>query len=262
MRLLALVLERREPAPHHVELIVQHPGLDAADPGQFAHVLTPGTLRRPISFSRLDDEGRAGLLFRVVGRGTAWLSGLKAGDAVDLLAPLGQGYPAPPPGPLLLVGGGVGVPPLYAAAERWAEGRPTHVLIGARTRDEVLMVPDFERLGLKPEVATDDGSWGERGLVTRPLSRRMADLGRDVTVMACGPTAMLGAVAQMTEGARTYLAFEQRMGCGVGACLACVVPIQGARGTDAPQWLRVCHDGPVFTPDQLGWTVAAPTGGG
>jgi dihydroorotate dehydrogenase electron transfer subunit len=248
--LLAQVVERREPRPRHVELILEHPGLAHARPGQFAHVRTPGTLRRPLSFSRLEAGGRAGLLLRVVGVGTAWIAERQAGDSLDLLAPLGRGYPDPAPGPLVLVGGGVGVPPLHAAAQWWAAAHPTWVLLGARTADEVLMVDDFRSLGLEPLVATDDGSQGRRGLVTDLLAGLLPHVGSDVTVMACGPTAMLAAVGRIAAATRLYLAFEQRMGCGVGACLACVVPVAGG---STPTWRRVCRDGPVFRPDELGW---------
>jgi dihydroorotate dehydrogenase electron transfer subunit len=249
-RLHARILERREPAPDHVELIVTAAELEEAVPGQFAHVWTDHPLRRPISFSRIGPGGRAGLLFRVVGVGTRWLAGRQAGETLDLLAPLGRGFPTPETTALCLVGGGVGIPPLYAACERWGEGREVTVILGARQASLLLMADDFRRLGVEPEIVTDDGSLGETGQVTGPLGRWL-DTHPGGTVLACGPTPMLEAVSRLSsDGRAVYLAFEQRMGCGVGACLACVVPGQGEAG---PAWLRVCHDGPVFRSDQLWW---------
>jgi len=246
------VAERRPVAPNHVELLLEAPALaEALVPGQFAHVRTDGILRRPLSFSRVDGS-RVGLLFRVVGRGTAWLAERRPGQSLDLLAPLGQGFPEPPPGPVCLVGGGVGVPPLHVAAQRW-RGRPLQALIGARDADSVLMVDDFRRLGVLPRVMTEDGSLGERGLVTDALVEWLADY-PDGAVLACGPTPMLAAVAAQAAGRPTWLAFEQRMGCGVGACLACVVP--GREG-----WVRVCTEGPVFAAEHIDWRRLTPAGG-
>ncbi len=246
------VVERQEPKPDHVELLLDAPSLAAAlTPGQFAHVGTPGRLRRPISFSRATPDGRVGLLFRVVGSGTRWLADRRVGDRLDVLAPLGHGFPTPETGPVLLVGGGVGIPPLFVAAQRWAATHPLSVILGARTADAVVMVADFQALGLEPSISTDDGSLGELGRVTSPLTRWLArnDGGQ---VLACGPTPMLAAVAELVgDGRPCWVAYEQRMGCGVGACLACVVPGVGTDGQ--PEWLRVCHDGPVFSSRRLWW---------
>jgi len=247
------VVERRPVAPEHVELLLEAPDLAGAlQPGQFAHVRTDGILRRPLSFSRVDGS-RVGLLFRVVGRGTAWLAERQPGQSLDLLAPLGQGFPEPPPGPVCLVGGGVGVPPLYLAAQRWRD-RALHVLIGARDKDSVLMADDFRRLGFPPRITTEDGSLGERGRVTDALAEWL-DAHPTGSVLACGPTPMLAAVAAKAAGRPTWLAFEQRMGCGVGACLACVVP-----GQDG--WMRVCTEGPVFAADRVDWRRLALPGAG
>jgi dihydroorotate dehydrogenase electron transfer subunit len=248
----ARVARRAEPRPEHVELLVDAPELAVAlRPGQFAHVLTPGRLRRPISFSRVTDDGLVGLLFRVVGDGTRHLAERRVGDALDLIAPLGQGFPDPGPGAVALVGGGVGIPPLFAVAQRLSATHPLHVILGARSRDALLMDEDFRALGLEPTIVTDDGSFGETGRVTGPLSRWLERTAGG-QVMACGPEPMLAAVARLTGiGRPCWLAYEQRMGCGVGACLACVVPGVGADGR--PEWLRVCSDGPVFPAERLWW---------
>jgi dihydroorotate dehydrogenase electron transfer subunit len=252
--LRALIRERREPAPEHVELIVEAGDLARTRPGQFAHVFTGGTLRRPLSFSRLEGD-RAGLLFRVVGEGTRWLANRRPGEALDLMAPLGRGFPAPEPGPLCLVGGGVGIPPVFFAAQVWSASHPTTAILGGRTADHVVMVGDFRTLPVTVQVTTEDGSAGDAGRVTGPLARWLGDH-PDGTVMACGPVPMLRAVARLVGDSRpAYLAFESRMGCGVGACLACVVPGQGP---DGPRWQRVCRDGPVFRADELWWGDGGP----
>ncbi|MCY0885719.1 MAG: dihydroorotate dehydrogenase electron transfer subunit, partial [Firmicutes bacterium] len=228
----APILERREPAAGHVELVVEAPALAAARPGQFAHVRTPGTLRRPISFSRLDPgSGTAGLLFRVVGSGTAWLAERQAGERLNLLGPLGRGFPEPPADrPWILVGGGVGIPPLYAQAQQApAALRPAATaVLGARSRALLVMEEDFQALGLGAVVVTtDDGSAGEAGTVLGPLAAWL-ERNPGGVVYACGPTPMLRGVAELSQGrAEAYVALEQRMGCGVGACLACAVLAHG-----------------------------------
>ena len=254
-----VVAEWREPQSEHVELLLDAPALASTlAPGQFAHVWTPGSLRRPISFSRATPGGRVGLLFRVVGAGTRWLASRRPGDRLNVLAPLGHGFPAPAPGPLLLVGGGVGIPPLFLAAQRWAATHPTTAVLGARTAGAVVMAEDFRVLGVPPTLTTDDGSLGEPGQVTGPVVRWLAqhDTGQ---VMACGPTPMLEAVARLVgDRLPCWLACEQRMGCGVGACLACVVPGVGADGQ--PVWMRVCRDGPVFSARRLWWAAGQGEG--
>ncbi len=247
--------EVRVPAPDHVELIVQSPELAEALPGQFCHVLTPGMLRRPISFSRLERSGgRAGLLVQVVGSGTRWMAERQAGECLDVLGPLGRGFEAPAADrPWLLVGGGVGIPPVFAAAETWggAFAPSLHVVLGARFKDYLIMAEDFRTLGIEPVLATDDGSVGHRGTVIPAVEDWVAQH-PDGQVMACGPTPMLAAVSRAAASltGAVQLALEQRMGCGIGACLACVVPAEPI-GAEGPRYRRVCTDGPVFRREEL-----------
>lgn len=243
------IRERREPAPDHVEFIVYSPELARAVPGQFAHLLTPGRLRRPLSFSRIDGRHHlVGLMFQIVGSGTRWLSQRRVGERLDALGPLGRGFLPPDRArPWCLVGGGVGIPPLYAAVEQWQHPAAT-VILGARRAPWVLMADDFRSLGIEPTVTTDDGSLGERGTVAGPLERWL-EANPEGQVYACGPTPMLARVAQLAaRPGQAQLALEQRMGCGIGACLACVVP---ARGPDGPRYRRVCSEGPVFLAEEL-----------
>jgi dihydroorotate dehydrogenase electron transfer subunit len=246
------VVKRQVPAPGHVELWVHSPVLAGATPGQFAHVVTQGTLRRPISFSRLDvDTGNAAMLFQVVGVGTRWLANQEMGAVLDILGPLGRGFPVPDARrPWCLVGGGVGIPPLFAAASQWtsaARMTPTAIL-GARTESLVLLEEEFRQLGHVVWITTDDGSRGMKGTVIGPLARWLAKNPQG-QVYACGPTAMLRAVGAIS-GQRddVWMALEQRMGCGVGACLACVVLGNGPEG---PDYRRVCTEGPVFSGEEL-----------
>lgn len=250
------IVSRIEKAKDHVELILEAPVLARAVPGQFVHVRTPGTLRRPISFSRLNPvRGEAGLLFQVVGPGTAWLAGREPGDWLDVLGPLGQGFPRPEPErPWCLVGGGVGIPPLYAALTAWQNDVTSSIdaILGARSQDYLIMLEDFgAQIDHPIAVTTDDGSVGAQGTVLGPLAHWHA---RHPTgqVYACGPMPMLAAVARLMQTSGVaYLALEQRMGCGVGACLACVVM---ANGPEGPRWRRVCYDGPVFRAEELIWS--------
>ncbi len=228
------------------------PALAGATPGQFAHVVTQGMLRRPISFSRLDvDTGNAAILFQVVGTGTRWLANQEVGTVLDILGPLGRGFPVPDANrPWCLVGGGVGIPPLLAAASQWtgaAQTRPAAIL-GARSDSLVLLEEEFRQLGHEVWVTTDDGSRGTRGTVIGPLARWLAKNPQG-QVYACGPTAMLSAVVAISgQRGDVWLALEQRMGCGVGACLACVV---FGNGPEGPGYRRVCTDGPVFSREEL-----------
>lgn len=246
-----LIVGRREVAPGHVEIILENHALSQAVPGQFCHVLTPGMLRRPISFSRIDPaQGRVGILLQVVGSGTSWIYDRPVGSTLNVLGPLGTGFPAPTrERPWCLVGGGVGIPPLYACVERWlSPGRETQVILGARTGNLLVMIPDFSERAINLSVTTDDGSQGSPGTVIGPL-KEWIETHPNGQVYACGPTPMLKAVAETIDpGVPAYLALEQRMGCGIGACLACVVP---ARGPHGPSYQRVCTEGPVFRAEEL-----------
>lgn len=247
----------------------------AARPGQFVHVLVaalgPGAMRRPISICDADcDSGALTLVFKIVGRGTEALAGLRPGESVDLIGPLGSAFPAP--GDLshvsvALVGGGYGVAPLFFLARRLvASGLPAPVLFaGGRTAADLLLLDDFHALGVDVRVATEDGSAGVRGLVTAPLdawlagfdgagaSSAGADGARPPTICACGPAPMLRALdgRARSHGYPAWLSMDRRMACGIGACLGCVQPVRGPDGSRA--LARVCADGPVFPSGAIIW---------
>lgn len=217
-----------------------------AVPGQFAQIRLPGhTLRRPISICGIDREnGTLRFVFQIRGQGTAELAEFSAGDELEILAPLGHGFPIDLKKRTLLVGGGIGVPPLLGCAR--ALGENAVAVLGFRSREAVILEQDFKAAGAKTLIATDDGSYGFHGLVTQLAQ------GEDFeTVFACGPAPMLKAVRTFAEekGASCFLSLEERMACGIGACLGCAVAL---RGEDGEQYFgHVCKDGPVFSAEKV-----------
>ncbi len=228
-----------------------------ARPGQFVHVRVPGigaaSLRRPFSIYGADG-GRLKILYKNVGRGTAAMTQLLPGDTMQVIGPLGNGFPLEPEGEALLVAGGYGVAPLFFLAGRLP--RTGVALIGGRAAVDILVREEFERIGWQVRVATQDGSLGEKGMVTDLLDRELERLrqeGLRGEIFACGPEGMSRAVGDraVASGVRAWLSLDKRMVCGVGACLACV---QKLRRTDGSTWLgRVCHDGPVFEAREIVW---------
>jgi dihydroorotate dehydrogenase electron transfer subunit len=220
---------------------VAWPEPDFPEPGQFFEISTGDGLerwiRRPMAFYRTG-RGFLSFLFRVVGEGTRWLAARRPGDRLDVLGPLGRGFPLDAPGPHALVGGGTGVPVLWELARRLG-GQRVVIAIGGRSAPDVAMADDFRGLG-EVRVATEDGSVGTRGTAVDILPP-------DGTVYACGPEGMLRAVKAHSAGRRVYLSLEARMGCGFGACLGCTV--ERAVPPEADPYLRyvrVCVEGPVF----------------
>lgn len=214
---------------------------EKAAPGQFAQIRLPGhTLRRPISICGIDrQEGTLRFVFQVRGEGTAELAGFQPGDAIEILAPLGHGFPLEPSKRTLLVGGGIGVPPLLGIAAELGENAVA--ALGFRSREAVILEEDFQAAGAKTLIATDDGSYGFHGLVTA-----LAEHEEFEAVCACGPAPMLKAVRALAErrGVPCYLSLEERMACGIGACLGCAVQLLDEAGK--PYYGHVCKDGPVF----------------
>ncbi|MBQ8968871.1 MAG: dihydroorotate dehydrogenase electron transfer subunit [Bacteroidaceae bacterium] len=217
-------------------------------PGQFAQLRTGGALlRRPISIHNVEEGGRrVWFLVQAVGRGTRWFQTLKAGDCLNAVMPLGNGFGMPGSGDrVLLVGGGVGVAPLLFQGQRLRErGIPFAFLLGARSADLLLQLEEFRRVG-EVFVATEDGSAGECGLVTQ----HSAFAAPYTLVQTCGPTPMMRAVARLAheQGMRCEVSLENRMACGVGACLCCVTEDRTGHNR------CVCTDGPVFGAEELNW---------
>ena len=208
-------------------------------PGQFVNIRIEGQfLRRPISVCNITD-GVLTVIYKVVGVGTEAMSKLPVGTQLDILTVLGNGYDLSKAGDRpLLVGGGVGVPPMYMLARQLREmGKEVKVILGFNTQDEVFYEDEFCALGCDVTVTTVDGSHGVKGFVTNAVD------GRQSYYYTCGPLPMIKALLQAI-GTNGEVSMEERMGCGFGACMGC--SIQTTQGTK-----RVCKEGPVFPAEIL-----------
>lgn len=223
-----------------------------ARPGQFVHITCGEAhfLRRPISICDVTGASLR-LVFQVKGGGTEWLSERQPGDRLDVLGTLGNGFRLPALGerPAFL-GGGIGVPPLLLAMKTAAaQGASPAAILGFRSQEAVILEEEFRAAG-PTEVATDDGSYGTHGFVTDVLKRHLADY---TGVCACGPKGMLRAVAALAgaAGLPCQVSMEERMGCGIGACLVCACALKGENGET--RYGHVCKDGPVFDANDVVW---------
>ena len=238
-----------------------------AEPGQFVMVRVAGgidpLLRRPLAVFDLGMHETGGvpqvwfeMLYKVVGKGTALLSTLRGGSAVDILGPLGTGFDmGSDDEEKLLVGGGIGLAPLYVLAkELVARKAKVRLFAGGRTKDDILCTTEFERLGVECYTATEDGSLGAQGYVTVALNRHLDALKGKATLYACGPDAMLHAVAKIAadRALPCQVSLEGYMACGVGACLGCVTPGKN-HSPQTPDYRCVCAEGPVFESSELQW---------
>ena len=249
----ARVLQRTTPMAGGVELVCESLLAPDVRPGQFFQlaVESPGALlRRPYSAAWTDPaRGLVGFVFNVVGAGSEWLAARNAGDRIDLLGPLGRGFAIDGGRPAVCVAGGLGIAVFIGLSGALAtRGRPTTVLYGARSADQLLPAARFPKARM--QVATDDGSAGHQGPVTALLSR--ATVG-DADIFACGPTPMLVELARWARTAgislgRIQVAHETPMGCGVGTCLGCALPRAGGG------YLLTCQDGPCIAADLVEWT--------
>ncbi len=258
-KVIARVLSNHEVAPETFKMFLDAPSVvEKAEPGQFVHIrVSSGTsldpfLRRPLSIFSLDlDEGRLGLLFRVVGKGTSILADMKDGDHLDIIGPLGRGFEIREDSKkIAIIGGGIGVAPLLELAHRATKkGIEVHTLIGARTGSMILCPDEFRTYSTTLAIATDDGSVGKKALVTDILSGLLEREKVD-ELFACGPVSMLKTVAKLarTSDLPCQVSLEARMACGVGACLGCTIKTQ----RDG-KYLKVCTDGPVFKGEEVDW---------
>ena len=241
-----------------------------AQPGQFVMVrVNDGIdplLRRPLAIFDLGREtGENGsawfeMLYKVVGKGTRLLSTLRVDNTVDVLGPLGTGFdPGSDDEEKLLVGGGIGLAPLYLLATELVKRKsPVRLFAGGRTRDDLLCLEDFERLGVDCHCATEDGSYGARGFVTVALNHHLDALKGKAALFACGPDGMLHALAGIAAERHLpcQVSLEGYMACGVGACLGCVAPGKN-HSAQTPDYRCVCTEGPVFEASELKWGASA-----
>ena len=210
-------------------------------PGQFINIKLDGLyLRRPISVCDWEPEALT-ILYKVVGKGTAQMSGLPVGTALSVLTGLGNGYDLRKSGEYpLLLGGGVGVPPLYLLARQLlSEGKNVTAVLGFNTADEVFYEDEFRALGARTIVTTVDGTYGVRGFVTDALPDDYS------YVYTCGPEPMLKAVYNTAKTSGQF-SFEERMGCGFGACMGCTCKTKYGNK-------RICADGPVLEKEEIVW---------
>lgn len=224
--------------------------------GQFLHIKCGDDqlLRRPISVAitgQDEPEDLVTLIFEVRGEGTKWLSRRKAGDKLDVIGPLGNGFDVSKEGRYLLVGGGIGVPPLmeYGECLKW----PHTAVLGFRTKNKAFpaIVSRFKEHCEETYLCTDDGTLGRHGFVDSQV-REILEKGNNFTaILACGPRPMLKSVAKAAAefGVPCQVSMEERMACGVGACLGCAIQMKD--GT----MKHVCKDGPVFNAEEVDWDV-------
>lgn len=213
-------------------------------PGQFVNVELPGKfLRRPISVCDYDDKSVT-LIYKVVGEGTEQMAAMEPGTELDVLTGLGNGFAVEPTASKpLLVGGGVGVPPLYNLAKALiAAGRIPTVVLGFNTVGEVFYEKEFMALGVRTVVATADGSYGVKGFVTDAINGEKLEYDY---VYSCGPMPMLRALGGMITVPGQF-SFEERMGCGFGGCMGCTCKTKNGNK-------RICKEGPVLRTDEIIW---------
>lgn len=254
-KLLGTVRSMRKLTDAAWDMVIDCPeAAKKAVPGQFAHLLPEGnySLRRPISICGINkEEGTLRIVFEVRGEGTKTLASYQAGDRVNLLAPLGHGFTLlPSDRRVILIGGGIGTPPMLPLAQYYGENAVC--ICGSRTEKAAVLQEDFAKTGCKTILCTDDGSAGVHGLVTVPLAEEL-QANRPEMIYACGPMPMLRAVAAMAkeQGIPCEVSLEERMGCGVGACLVCACNVYINDGEIHAA--HVCKDGPVFDAERVVW---------
>lgn len=250
------VLSNSEIRPGYFLMSIKCPPVaKAARPGQFLTIRcsdsTEPLLRRPFGFHRVEGDSFR-ILYEVLGKGTRKLSSAKAGDALDILGPLGNGFTIPGgKKDAVIIAGGIGVAPLAFLAEELLKDKKkgVSVIIGARGKRSLLCREHFKGLGIKTLVATDDGSCGSKCFAT-DLLEKLIKGGRpsEMVVYACGPSPMLKAAAGAAKkrGIEAYGSFEEYIACGVGACLGCAIRTKSG-------YKLICKDGPVFKLEEMIW---------
>lgn len=249
-----IIIRNHKIAEDTYEMILKTPGIaEAAKPGQFVNLrlsdkLDP-LLRRPISLHDVDTgEGTISMLYMVVGKGTRMMTEFEEGEIIDVLGPLGNGWDTEREGNYyVLVGGGIGVAPLYPLArELKSKGKNVELIVGAKSAKYLTDTSIYEDIGVKVTVTTDDGTAGIKGFVTAALSTSI-DAGECDQIYACGPKPMLKFVEKIAleKNVSGQVSTESHMGCGLGVCLLCPTSVK------AGGYKRTCTDGPVFEIGEL-----------
>lgn len=222
-------------------------------PGQFYMLQTNDTydplLKRPFSIFRHEDNSLS-FLYRIRGKGTLSLSHLRKGDIIDVIGPLGNGYPTPE-GDFIAVAGGIGIASLFPLLSKFK--KRAYLFYGARSKDELLMIDEAKALSKEVFAATDDGSEGQRGLITDLLKDSLLTTHYSLPIYACGPLPMFKELLKLATRYllfdKCYVSLEEHMACGVGACLGCVVKVRSQEIADSSQewtYKRVCKEGPIL----------------
>ncbi len=256
-----------------IDLAPEHPGhfkitiksswiARNALPGQFIHVLPPSgaeLLRRPFSIMSADtDTDEVTFLYRVIGEGTQLLASVRSRDVLDCIGPLGNGFPVDYERPAIIAGGGVGIPPLVFLASKFIDagypGENIRVFLGARDQQTLVCTDDLNKLGIEPVIATEDGSVGVEGFVTDAMTQS-EPYATDSIVYACGPIPMLAAISKWSADRKLtcYVSLENKLGCGIGACLGCSIPVR--EPDSSIHYERVCCDGPAFDASRVAFDL-------
>lgn len=230
-------------------------------PGQFLEMLVPNladaVLRRPFSIYNVEEDS-VSILYKVVGKGTRAMQRLAPGDKVDVIGPLGNGFPLLANGAYpVLIAGGYGAAALYLQARRCL--KKGAVFIGGRAALDILCAEEFRQLGWDVQISTEDGSVGDQGLITDLFDRwlkqyrKIHGIQDPIEIFACGPEGLLRAVGDRAKNNQCsgWLSMDRHMGCGVGVCLTCVIKQKTSAGDW--QWARCCKDGPVFESREVLW---------
>ena len=234
------ILSNKKIAKDVFEMVLEGDTQYITAPGQFINIQLDGRfLRRPISVCDYDDT-TVTIIYKVVGEGTEMMSALSAGETLDVLTGLGNGYDISQGTKPMLIGGGVGVPPMYNLCKKLiAAGQKPVVILGFNTKDEIFYEDEFKALGAEVRVATADGSYGIKGFVTDAFAD---DYDYFYT---CGPMPMFRAIEAKVTTSGQY-SFEERMGCGFGACMGCSCKTKYGNK-------RICKDGPVLVREEIIW---------
>ncbi len=259
------IVENNEISAGYFRLVIHSPELaKKTKPGQFFMMKVGDNydplLRRPMSIYKISSKDNypcVELLYQVVGKGTAMMSKMKKGHQVDMLGPLGNGFAIPQNIKIaVFVAGGVGIAPLALLAEKIVKDvtdLKTYLFIGGKSKNDVLCLDDFKKLNAEISITTENGSLGNRGIVTTPVKKFIDQKANSqASFFACGPYQMLKAVSKLTakKNIPCQVSLDRRMACGFGACLGCVIKVtHGNNGS----YKNVCTDGPVFDANEICW---------
>lgn len=248
-------IKENKPLTENHFLLTLHPLIDIStpQPGQFFMLSVDESLdpllKRPFSLHRFIN-GDIQILYRVVGKATKILKEKKPGDVMEVLGPLGNGFPQniKKDARIIFAAGGMGVAPILALADSYSEHKPL-LFYGARTEKELLCIDEFRALGIEPAISTDDGSSGKKGNIITDLSDFLkSNPSENHIIYSCGPKPMLAVLSKLAGeySITAYMALEENMACGIGTCLGCVVQTRNG-------YKRVCKEGPVFSSEEIVW---------